>query len=353
MGPETLEGNALIRSRLHRSRRHVAATAIAGLLTCITAAQGEDPPAPQPADVIIVVGAAGEASFGEAFASWSARWQSVAETAGARSTVIGESSSGSAPADRERLQQAIAALPPEGTAPAWIVLLGHGTFSQNVAKFNLRGPDVSAAELAAWLEPIKRPLVLINASSSSGPFINALSGENRVIVTATRSGIEQNYARFGEYLSQTIGEPRWDIDHDGEVSVLEAFLAASAEVRDFYQSAGRIATEHALIDDNGDGLGTPADAFRGTRVVAQPSDSNQTVDGNLAARISLAPAAARLALTDQERLERDEIEAELERLRAGRQGMNEAEYQAALLPHLIRLARIYQAAEARASETSQ
>src|SRR5690606_22431094 len=159
---------------------------------------------------------------GEAFASWSARWQSVAETAGAQTVVIGEPASDSGPADRERLQQAIAALDPEAAAPVWSVLLGHGTFSQHVAQFNLRRPGVSAAELALWLQPITRPLVVINASSSSGPFINALSGENRVIVTATRSGIEQNYARFGEYLSQTIGDPRWDIDHDGEVSVLEA-----------------------------------------------------------------------------------------------------------------------------------
>ncbi len=357
-------------------RFRLSAPLLAALLACVNA-RGEDSPPPQPtdgapanhatADVIIVVGAAGEASYGEAFASWAARWQSVAQTAGARSILIGESGSESEPSDRERLQQAIAALAPDAAAreleagpsataqakaPVWLVLLGHGTFSQNVAKFNLRGPDVSAEELAGWLQPLTRPLVVINAASSSGPFINALSSPNRVIVTATRSGIEQNYARFGEYLSQTIGEPQGDIDHDGEVSVLEAFLAAAAGVRDFYQSAGRIATEHALIDDNGDGLGTPANAFRGTRVVAQPSDASQTVDGTLAARISLAPAAGRLPLTDEEQQQRNAIEAELERLRSQRSQLSEADYQAALLPHLIRLARIYQAAETRAKEST-
>jgi hypothetical protein len=87
-------------------------------------------------------------------------------------------------------------------------------------------------------------------------------------------------------------------------------------------------------------------------VVAQASDSSQTVDGGLAARISLAPAAERLPLTDEERRERDEIEAELERLRSQRQQLSEADYQAALLPHLIRLARIYQAAEARVKDAN-
>ena len=47
-------------------------------------------------------------------------------------------------------------------------------------------------------------------------------------------------------------------DHDDEVSVLEAFLSASAKVGEFYESESRIATEHAPIDDNGDGKGTPS-----------------------------------------------------------------------------------------------
>ena len=31
----------------------------------------------------------------------------------------------------------------------WIVFIGHGTFDGRSAKFNLRGPDISADELAA------------------------------------------------------------------------------------------------------------------------------------------------------------------------------------------------------------
>lgn len=318
------------------------------------------------ADVIIVVGAAGEESFGEAFATWAARWQQAAQAAGANLTRIGpaevpdastdseakidDTADASAPTDHQRLRQAIAALDADSAAPLWIVMMGHGTFSQNVAKFNLRGPDVAADELAQWLEPITRPLVVVAAFSSSGPFINALSGENRVIVTATRSGTEQNYSRFGDYLSQAIAEEHSDINHDEEVSILEAFLAASAAVRDFYHSQGRIATEHALLDDNGDTLGTPAGAFRGARVAAKASNPDQSPDGAVAAQITLSPAAARLPLTQQQRVERDEIEAELANLRARRDTMTTDEYQAAVLPQLIRLARIYQAAEARAEE---
>ncbi len=45
-----------------------------------------------------------------------------------------------------------------------------------------------------------------------------------------------------------------DLDKDGQVSLLEAFLIASRRTLEFYKVEGRIATEHALIDDNGDGL---------------------------------------------------------------------------------------------------
>ena len=91
--------------------------------------------------------------------------------------------------------------------------------------------------LPKWLEPIKRPIAVIDASSSSSPFLNKLSGQNRVIITATKSGYELSYARFGQYISDTITEPSSDLDKDGQTSLLEAFLAASRGVQDFYSAA--------------------------------------------------------------------------------------------------------------------
>ena len=165
-----------------------------------------------------------------------------------------------------------------GREPLWLVLIGHGTFDGREAKFNLRGPDVSAAELADWLKPIKRPLAILDCSSSSGPFVNRLSGEDRVVVTATRSGDEQNFARLGQYLAEAIADPAADLDKDGQVSLLEAFLTAGARTEEFYRTKARLATEHALIDDNGDRLGTPADWFRGIHATKRVK-SGAAVDG--------------------------------------------------------------------------
>ena len=115
--------------------------------------------------------------------------------------------SGDGPPDRERLRTALAEKGTAGLEPLWVVLIGHGTFDGREAKFNLRGPDVTDIELAEWLKPIRRPLAIINGASASGPFLNRLSGEGRVVVTATRSGDEQNFARFGGYIAEAIADP--------------------------------------------------------------------------------------------------------------------------------------------------
>src|SRR6056297_2424025 len=225
-----------------------------------------------PPDVIVVTGASGAPRFAEPFAEAAARWVQVAGEANARLQQIGpaaaeaETREADGTSDFARLRSALQRIEPQGDVPVWIVLIGHGTFAQQTAKFNLVGPDVAAAELARWVAPWQRPLVVINGASASGPFINRLTGPRRIIVTATRSGEEQNYARFGGFFAAAIGDLEADLDHDRTVSVLEAFLAAAAATEAFYAEQGRLATEHALLDDNGDGRGTSPDFYRGVRV---------------------------------------------------------------------------------------
>ena len=109
--------------------------------------------------------------------------------------------------DHDRLKAALAEKAGGGSEPLWIVLIGHGSYDGKEAKFNLRGPDVTDAEFATWLAPIKRPVAVIDCASASAPFLNRLSGPDRVVITATRSGSEQNFARFGEYLAEAIADP--------------------------------------------------------------------------------------------------------------------------------------------------
>lgn len=310
-----------------------------GLVTTAACASSN----PGPPTLILIVGAAGEAEFQEEFHRWAANWTNAAATAGVKQIVIGLEPETSVP-DRIQIEQALAEEPKESPEPLWFVLIGHGTFDSKEAKFNLRGPDLSASECSTWLQPFKRTLAIINCSSSSGPFINHLSGTNRVIVTATRSGFEQNYSRFGRYFAEALTATDADLDKDNQVSVLEAFLFAADRVGEFYESEGRLASEHPLIDDNADGRGTPPDWFRGVRVVKKAEDGNEP-DGRRAHLLHLIRSPEEQALSPAVRTRRDALELELSKLRDQKIALGADEYLRQLEKLLLELARVYDQAE--------
>src|SRR4029078_12500696 len=99
-----------------------------------------------------------------------------------------------------------------------------------------------------------------------------------MVVTATRSSSEVNFTRFGDYFSASVNDPTADLDKDGQTSLLEAFLAASSRTQEFYKQNGRLMTEHAILDDNGDGLGIGADFFKGLRA-SRSARSGAALDG--------------------------------------------------------------------------
>lgn len=292
------------------------------------------------ASVLIVVGAAGEDEFGQAFATAARRWETASQAGGARPLTVGLTSTNGAVPDRDRLRDALAAEPKDGTAELWIVLLGHGTWDGREARFNLRGSDLTASELAEWLKPFHRPVAILNTASASAPFLNKLTGTNRVVITATRSGAEVNYTRLGRYLSEAIADPAADLDKDGQTSLLEAFLAGSARVNEFYQAEGRLASEHALLDDNGDGFGTPPDWFRGVRATKRARDG-AALDGLRAHQFHLVRSAAEQQLTPETRARRDALELAIARLREKKATLREADYYRQLEDILLQLARLY------------
>ena len=299
--------------------------------------------APAPADhptVLVVLGAEGTPEYGKAHAIWADHWERAARNGNAKFLAIGTDPPGDG-ADRELLHEALAAEPTEGDGPLWLVLIGHGTFDGKTARFNLRGPDLTPADLAQSLLPIRRRLAIVDCASSSAPFLNELSAPDRVVITATKSGSEQNYARFGEYFAEAIAGHKADFDKDGQTSLLEAFLTASRRAEDFYTQAGRLATEHALLDDNGDGVGTPATFFEGLRV-AERSKSGALPDGDRAHQWHLVPSERERAIPPALRARRDRLELEISALRNRKTAMPQDDYYATLEQLLLKLARLYE-----------
>jgi hypothetical protein len=302
---------------------------------------------PTAVDLLVVVGAPGEESFRQVFNEAAQDWIAASRKANKSHRVV-ESS-----ADTNQLEQVREVLSAQksGEQELWIVLIGHGTFDGREAKFNLSGPDLTAKEMSELLAPIQRPLILINTSSASAPFINACSGTNRVIITATRSGYEENLAHFGSYIGKAIGDLTSDLDKDGQVSALEAFLMASRHVEDFYKSEKRLATEHALLDDNGDGKGTPASFYSGVRPAKKP-DEAANVDGFRAHQIHFIYSEEEAKLSPAIRKRRNDLELELEKVRARKQQLKEDEYLKEIEPILLELSRLYRDAATNSSKTN-
>jgi hypothetical protein len=290
--------------------------------------------------VLVVVGAPGNPEYEKGFNQWTEKWCLAAKKGKAQFSSIGLDSE-SKENDRQRLEKFLSSQPTLGSAPLWVVLIGHGTDDGREARFNLRGPDITPQELAAWLKPIKRPVAVINCASSSATFINHLSDKNRVVVTATRSGHESNYARFGQYMAETISDLNADLDKDGQVSLLEAFLTTSSRVNEFYRSEARLSTEHSLIDDNGDKLGSPADWFQGTRAVKRAKEGS-VVDGLRAHQWHLIPSDQERSIPLALRQRRDELELSLANLRDQKTTLKEEEYYSRLEKIMVELARLYQ-----------
>ncbi len=308
--------------------------ALLAFCVCLSTASADDRSC-----VVTVVGAPGSPEYPGQFREAADHWQAAALKAAAEAIPIGQSSETAVP-DHDRLRSVLEEKAKVSQEPLWIVLIGHGTYDGREAKFNLRGPDVTDVELSDWLLPYKRPVVIINCASASGPFINRLSGNNRVVVTATKSGYEVNFTRFGQYIAESIADERADIDKDGQVSLLEAFLSGSSRVDEYYRTHSQLASEHALLDDNGDRLGTPANWFHGIRATKRAKDGS-TLDGTRAHQLHLIPSNRERGIPAETRQRRDQLELSIAALRDQKDKLGDEAYYGQLEKLMVELARLY------------
>jgi len=159
-------------------------------------------------------------------------------------------------ATREGVEKAVADLaarakPNDGVV---VLLIGHGSFNGTTAAFNLPGPDLTADEWAKLMGRLSAQRVaFINTASSSGAFLQPMTAPGRVVVTATKTGGERNETQFPEFFVAAFSDPSADRDRNGHVSIAEAFEYAKTKVTQAFQQKGLLLTEHATMDDSGEG----------------------------------------------------------------------------------------------------
>lgn len=276
----------------------------------------------QSTHLLVVVGLAGTPEHGELFKKWGT---TLADAASGKLGIAKENVTLLADgATRDAVTKAFAAIGAKAGAEdtVVIVLFGHGTFAAKVAKFNLTGPDMAPEDFAPLLAKLpSRRVVFVNTASASGPFVAALSGPGRVIVTATRTGDEKYATLFGGPFVDAFSTESADGDRDGKVSILEAFEFAKKAVAASYLREGLMQTEHGLLEDNGDKQGS-----------MEPG--RQAKDGQSAAVIGLGSLRQQALPTDEKvralYLERQQIERRVESLKLLKSGMDPEKYAADL-----------------------
>jgi hypothetical protein len=304
--------------------------------------------------VLIVTGASGEAKYATSFHAASSSLIDALVTkhglAADDITYLAEDPSRDAAridgkSTKDEVGRAIARMSNRARAGdrVLLVLIGHGSHSGSDARFNLPGPDLTAAELAVMLAPLKAMQVaVVNAASASGDFLPVLSAKNRVVITATKSSYERNETLFPRHFVAAFATAGADTNKDERVSLLEAFNYAKREVAREYDTETRLLTEHAMLDDDGDRRGS-----------AQPDP--QSGEGSLARRFIIGGARVASSTSGESNASsalvarKAQLEAQVDSLRRRKDSMPADAYERDLERLLLELARVSQAIRQRGS----
>jgi hypothetical protein len=205
------------------------------------------------------------------------------------------------PATRGAVVAAVAAVtkavgPDDGL---WVVCVGHGHHDGRRAWWNLPGPDLAAPEFGKLFADLRcREQVFVMTGSLSGYFVAPLARRDRVVIAATEADAETNEttfpAVFARILTAGLDPAEHDFDKDGRLTLFDLYVATAKEVARDYATAEQLATEHAQLDDDGDGVGheiqTPylPEAQGGVPPGKKPSRRPHR-DGARAAQIVLTP----------------------------------------------------------------
>jgi hypothetical protein len=214
-----------------------------------------------------------------------------------------------------------------------LMLIGHGSFDGTDYKFNLVGPDITAAELAELCDriPAKRQLI-VNATSASGGSVAALEKPGRGVIAATKNGTEKNATVFARYWVEALQDPTADIDKSDSISAMEAFEFAQRKTAAFYESQKRLATEHPVFEDTGK-----------NEPVREPSKSEGVLLANFTVlRIGAAQKQANNPAKQALLAKKEDLEQQIDALKYQKAAMDPADYKQQLTAALVQLAQVQQ-----------
>jgi hypothetical protein len=141
----------------------------------------------------------------------------------------------------------------------WVFVVGHAHLDGGYSWFNIAGPDMHQEQFGELFRDLKcREQVFWITTAASGFYARTLAQEGRVVITATEADREINETIFPHVLASVLAEPPADLDADGDetIALLDLYIAVARRIAQQYTEENALPTEHAHLEDNGDGRGT-------------------------------------------------------------------------------------------------
>ncbi len=190
----------------------------------------------------------------------------------------------------------------------WVIVVGHSHYDGKHSWLNLPGPDIQQTEFAKLFADLTaREQVFFITTPTSGYYVKPLSAKGRAVISATETDWETNETEFPHELARVLSAPpeakEFDIDQDGTITLFDLYVTVVRNLAQSYLERELLATEHPLLDDNGDGRGTEVQIDflteeQGGRAKPKKSSTvpvNLTGDGRFSKSITLSFSRAESA----------------------------------------------------------
>ena len=282
---------------------------------------------------LTVAGLGGEAEYEQRFGGWAGELDKILKSEpNSKVTTLA-----AAQATRANIQARLAEIAKDAKADDnfILMLIGHGTFDETDYKFNVPGPDVSATELAAWIDKVQAHTLVVNMTSASGGALHLLQKPKRVVITATKAGTEKNATVFTRYWIEALRDATADTDKNEVITALEAYRYAEGKTAKFFEELKRLATEHALFEDAGKG--------DGVKVASAESGEGLTAGRFAVLHTGSAQAMAKDPEKQKILKQKELVEQQIDELKYRKASLPLPEYRQALAKLLVELAKAQEA----------
>lgn len=158
------------------------------------------------------------------------------------------------PSTAEGIRQALARFQSLSESDRLVIYYtGQANFVGRSLRLNVPGPDLTHDDFARLVKGLHPGLLTVVLDCpGAGLAAEALAGPRRLLIFAARSD-QPTSTRFSDYFVPALNDFEADFNHDGTITVLEAFQQTARQLDALFREQHLMKSENTLLEDDGDG----------------------------------------------------------------------------------------------------